>query len=63
MNAFEKWWKTLNLKGDSEKSSSLVRDAFYAGVAAGRKEMEDDTRAASIEERWKHTQGEDYGSY
>jgi hypothetical protein len=63
MNAFEKWWRAQTLKGDPLRNTNLVRDAFYAGVEAGRKEAKDEARDAVTEERWRVHQGEDYGSF
>lgn len=63
MSAFEKWWRAQTLKGDPLRNPNLIRDAFYAGFAAGLKDAKDDARDAAIAERWRRVQGDDLGSF
>lgn len=41
MPAFEQWWGEQTKKGDPERRSHLVSDAYLAGFAAGQ-ELERD---------------------
>lgn len=63
MNPYQEWWRAQTLKGDPLSNPNLIRDAFYAGFSAGLKDAKDDAREAAAEERWRHVQGDDYGSF
>jgi hypothetical protein len=64
--SFEKWMKDRDPYYCADDDTVLVRKlklAYEAGVRAGYKEAERDSRDVAAEAGWKERQGEEYGSY